>query len=193
MAGWKRRTGRMKKDHDWKAAPGNKIFVADQGAMQFEYPEDWVIAFGESGSIRFFDQEEADADMRLEVSLIYVPPIDWQGLSLTRLIDEAVLSEDPRKLTERGPFQELRRATLEAAWLEAGFTDPGENRKAHSRIGMARGPGAYSLITLDFWPEHAGRAHQVWDGVLNSLKLDGDSRGRLTLDGRHRTRKPGKN
>ena len=52
MAKWKRRTYKMPQDHEWKAAPGNKIFVADRGAMQFEYPKDWILSFGESGSIK---------------------------------------------------------------------------------------------------------------------------------------------
>ena len=193
MARWKRRTERIPENHGWNAAPGNKIFVADRGAMQFEYPEGWVVGPGEDGSIRFFDREEADADMRLEVSLIYVPPSDWQGLPLTRLVDRAALSQDPRGFTEVGPFHELRRATLEAAWLEVSFTDPGENRQAHSRICLARGPGAYSLITLDFWPEDASHARKVWKTVLDTLKLDGGNQGRLTPSGYHRTPKPGRN
>ena len=193
MDNWERRTYRMPENHTWSAAPGNKIFVADRGAMQFEYPKDWVVSPGDSGSIRFFDQEEADADIRLEISLIYVPPIDWSGLSLTRLIDDVALSEDPRGLTERDRFHEMRRATLEAAWLKVSFTDPGENRKAHSHICLARGPAAYSFITMDYWPEDARRARKVWNTVLNTLKLDGSNQGRLTLGGYDRPPKPSKN
>ncbi len=183
----------LSKNHAWKAAPGNKIFVADRGAMQFEYPRDWVISFGESGSIRFFDKEEADADMRLEVSLIYVPPIDWSGLSLSQLVDDTAVSHDHRGLTGHTPYQEMKRANLEAAWLEASFHDPGEDRKAHTRICMARGPGAYALITMEFWPEHAARGRKVWKNVLDSLKLDANSKDRLTLDGHHRPIRPARN
>lgn len=186
MAKWKRRTYKMPQDHEWKAAPGNKIFVADRGAMQFEYPKDWILSFGESGSVRFFDREEADADIRLEVSLIYVPPIDWNGLSLARLLEDVALSDDPRGLTERGRFHEMRRANLEATWLEVGFTDAEEHRKAHSRICLARGPAAYSFITMDFWADAdlAALARKVWNTVLDTLKLDGRNQDRLRLDGR---------
>ena len=184
MAKWKKRTYRMPQDHEWKAAPGNKIFVADRGAMQFEYPGDWIMDFGESGSIKFFDREEVDADIRLEVSLIYVPPIDWNGLSLVRLLEDAALSDDPRDLTERGRFHHMKRATLEATWLEVGFTDAEEHRKAHSRICLARGPAAYTFITMDFWADVAPRARKVWNVVLDTLKLDGSNQDRLTLDGR---------
>ena len=181
---WNKQKQSLPEDHQWTAAPGNKVFVADAGAMQFEVPRKWHISPGESGSIRFFDKKrEEDADMRLEVSLIYALNIDWSGLPLPILIENAALSEDSRGITNRGPYQELRRATLEAAWLEVDFVDLTENRPAHSRICMARGPGAYALMTLDFWPEDGDRARKVWDSALSSLKLDGTNRDRLNIDG----------
>ena len=187
---WNKQKLSIPADHQWTAAPGNKIFVADAGAMQFEIPRKWTISPGENGSIRFFDKKnEVDADIRLEISLIYTPNIDWSGLPLPILIEDAALSGDSRGITGRGPFQELRRATLEASWLEVDFVDPTENRAAHSLIGMARGPGAYALITMDFWTEDVDRAHRVWDSVVGSLKLDGTNRDRLNIDGSHRTAK----
>ena len=181
---WKKQKQQLPEDHQWTAAPGNKVFIADAGAMQFEIPRKWHLSLGESGSIRFFDRKrEDDADIRLEVSLIYAANIDWSGLPLPLIIENAALSDDNRGITNRGPYQELRRSTLEAAWLEVDFMDTTENRSAHSRIGMARGPGAYALITLDFWTEDGDRARSVWDSVMASLKLDGNSRGRLNIDG----------
>ena len=185
---WNKQKHKLTEDHQWTAAPGNKVFIADAGAMQFEIPRKWHLSPGESGSIRFFDKKrEENADIRLEVSLIYAPDIDWSGLPLPILIENAALSDDSRGITNRGPYQELRRATLEAAWLEVDFMDTTENRSAHSRICMARGPGAYALITLDFWTEDGERARRVWDSVLSSLKVDGTNRGRLNLDGSVRT------
>ena len=152
---WKKHKQQLPEDHQWTAAPGNKVFVADAGAMQFEVPRKWHIGSpGENGSVRFFDRKrEKDADIRLEVTLIYAPDIDWSGLPLPLLIERTALSGDSRSITNRGPYQELRRATLEAAWLEVDFMDPTEDRPAHSRIALARGPGAYALITLDFWSD----------------------------------------
>ena len=185
MAKWKRRTYRMPQDHEWKAAPGNKIFVADRGAMQFEYPKDWIMSFGESGSIRFFDREEADADIRLEVSLIYVPPIDWTGLSLARLLEDVALSDDPRNLTERGPIP--RDAARQPGGDVVGGRVHGRGGKSKGSLAYLLGQGpclAYSFITMDFWADDAARARKVWNTVLDTLKLDGRNQDRLTLDGR---------
>lgn len=193
MAKRKKSTRKLPHRHSWKARPGNSIFVADRGAMQFEYPSDWICEPQEGGSIRFFDREEADADIRLEVSLIYVPPIDWSGLSLVQLLEDTVVSQDTRGLTWREPYQEMKRATLEAAWLEVGFTDSEEHRAACSRLCMARGPGAYGFITMEFWTDDADGARGVWDVVLETLKLNGQNRGRLTMSGSTRVLRPGQN
>ena len=101
---------------------------------------------------------------------------------LDGLLQDVALSGSERAYTGQGPFRNVRRPSLEAAWLEVDFIDPEEDRLAHSRICMARGPGIYSFITLDFWPEDAGRAHKVWNGVIDTLKLD--ERRNLSLDGR---------
>ena len=178
---WQQSSYGLPKNHQWKARPGNKIFVADRGKAQFEIPRDWVISPGESGSIRFFDKpDEAEADMRLEISVIHVPPIDWSGLSLAKLLEDSAIEGDTRGLTNRGPFQERKRRDLEAVWLEVDFHDPGEDRLAHSRMCVARGPGVYTFITLDFWPEDAPRAQGVWECVMDTLKLGGET---LNLDG----------
>ena len=171
MAKWQKRAIRLPKNHGWRAKPGNKIFVADRGAVQFEYPGSWIVSPHEGGSIRFFDKEEPDDNIRLEVSVIHVPPIDWSDLLLTDLIEDAALSKDSRGLTNRGPFREAKRRDLELVWLEVDFIDPTEDRKAHSRICLARGPGVYSFITIDFWPEDRRKVNSVWNGVLGTLKL----------------------
>ena len=54
---------------------------------------------------------------------------------------------------------------------------------------MARGPGAYALITMDFWVDDSERARPVWEAAIETLKLDGTSRDRLNIDGSHRPRK----
>ena len=188
---WQERSYGLPANHQWTARPGNKVFVADRGKAIFEVPGDWTISPNPdgSGSIRFFDKpKEADADMRLEFSIIYPPlrypdtglPIDWSGLPLTKLIEDSALGGDTRGTTNRGQFQHSWRDDIEMAWLEVDFHDPGEDRLAHSRISLSRGPGIYAFITLDFWPEDAHRAHKVWDCVMETLKLGGET---LNLDG----------
>ena len=189
---WQQQSYGLPRNHQWKARPGNKVFVADRGKAMFEVPDDWTFSPNPDGggSIRFFDKpKENDADIRLEFSIIYPPrgadrPIDWSGLPLTNLIEQCALAGDTRGITNRGPFQQQWRGDVEIAWLEVDFHDPVENRLAHSRLSLSRGPGVYAFITLDFWPEDAHRAHKVWDCVMETLKLGGET---LNLDGSKQT------
>src|SRR4051812_47263730 len=39
MADWIKEELKLKKNHSWKAPPGYRIFVADQGAVRFNIPQ----------------------------------------------------------------------------------------------------------------------------------------------------------
>ena len=187
---WEKRIIKMPENHGWTAKPGNKVFVANRGAVMFEIPQDWVVKPGESGSIRFFDHEdEDDAKMRLEVSVMQDamflgdeaamrdlrvahsrPAVDWSAMPLTNLLENLVQG-DERGVENRSRVREARRRDLEVVWTQTEFTDPNENRKAYSRHCLARGPRNHSYISLDFWPEHTSLANRVWNDMLGSLKI----------------------
>ena len=81
-----------------QAAPGNKVFVADAGAMQFERLGDWTIKPGEGGSIRFIDRkEEADADRVRPVWDTILDTLKLYGTSRNRLNIDG--SHRPAKLS----------------------------------------------------------------------------------------------
>lgn len=166
---WKKETLRLKKEHLWKARPGYKIFVADQGAVRFNIPRDWIMELG-SDSTKFYDGEPPNDDCRLECSYVRLPPIDWSGLPLSDLIQVAV-NGDRRGLVSTGKLAHLKRENVELAWSEFRFTDPIEYREAVTRICIGRGSNIQTLITLDYWPEDAARLYGVWDEVMRSLQL----------------------
>lgn len=167
---WDRQELRLKKDHGWTALPGHRILILDRGAVRFDIPQRWQLQFGE-GSVKIYDKlPEKDANCRLEVSVMYLPPIDWSGLPLRQLVQDVVIG-DKRDLTDQGPIHQDMRPDLELAWTEVVFTDPIEHREARSRICLARSANIQTLITFDFWPEHAERLGRVWDDVLSTLRL----------------------
>ncbi len=93
---WEKREMRLPKNHGWRTTrPGNKIFVADRGAVAFEYPHDWIISPSESGSIRFFDAPEPDDNIRLEVSVIRMPRVEPSERELS-ILDKRPLSVEFR-------------------------------------------------------------------------------------------------
>jgi hypothetical protein len=171
MVDWIKEEKKLHKDHTWAARPGCKIFVADHGALRFDYPQDWVFLPGEN-SFNFHDRQPPDDDIHLEVSILRLPPVDLSGLPVRNMIP-AALAGDTRDIRSRGEIQEMRNGDLEFAWIESVFMDHqvGQDREAHSRLCLARGGNIQPIITMEFWPEDTVRACEAWDNVLGSLEL----------------------
>jgi hypothetical protein len=171
-AKWTKHVLKLKAHHQWRARPGYKIFVADRGAVRFDFPEGWVVLPGED-SIKFHDKAPPDDDCTLQLSVMRLPPeVDWSGLPLGFLLREST-AKDGRDVFARGEVVEERRHGIELAWLEVRFRDPTQGgREAHSRTCLARGANIQPLITFDFWADDAPRLSPVWDEVLRSLRLN---------------------
>jgi len=72
---WHESTVRLREDHAWSARPGCKVLVMQQGAVRFDYPQEWVV-IPASDSIELYDKQPPDDDCRLAVSFIQLAPID---------------------------------------------------------------------------------------------------------------------
>jgi hypothetical protein len=170
MTEWQKETLRLKDKHGWQAKPGYKIFVVDQGALRFDIPKDWIVDFGTS-SFKFYDRQPPDDNCTLEVSLTRLPPIDWSGLPLSQLILQSTAAEDNCGRIRESDVRNVDRPDMELVWAETTYIDPGQQRKAHSRICLARGSNLQVLITFAFWADDASWVSTVWDELLRSLRL----------------------
>lgn len=172
MPGWQKRTYKLEANHKWKAKPGCQIFVADWGAVRFDFPQGWISVPQEGGSIRLCDKKEPDNDAALEVSVMHLAPIDWTGLSMAYLLRE--MKDGP---AERGPVTwdggivEEQRGDLEIAWKSSRWINPNENREACSFFCLARRRLTQILLTYDYWLDDEQRFAHVWRDVLDSLKV----------------------
>lgn len=173
---WAKETLRLPKNHGWKARPGHKILVLGRGAVRFDYPAHWVALLPEAPdeiSVKLHNRRPPADDWRLEVSYLTLnPAIDFSGLSVSTLLQDAVLKDDSRKPFWRSGVTEVKRTDgVEYAWAEMAFIDPIEQRVACSRACLARGHGVQPLITLDYWEEDAGTVLPAWEEVLRTLQL----------------------
>lgn len=167
---WTKEVYQLPERHGWTAAPGHKILVLDRGAVVLEFPARWMMEPGRS-QVDIRDGATAeDSSCLLAVSCLRLPPADWSGLPLSRLLLEAVEGDDRDRIAN-GPVHETTREGLTLAWTELRVIDPGEHREGRSRMCLARGIAVQCLITFDFWPEDEARLSPVWDGVLGSLRL----------------------
>jgi hypothetical protein len=185
---WRKQVLNLPENHGWTAKPGNKVFVADRGALRFEIPQHWLVEPSRK-SVKFRDAQHPDDTMILEVTVIYAGAyglqIDWSDLPLSELI-KTVTTDEPIDRASRATRRRKRRGApvvgapitikfgdLEMAWVETEFIDPGENRTAHSRIAITRDhrKSIHALLTFSYWPEDAARALSVWNDVLGTLKM----------------------
>lgn len=170
MAKWTKTNARLRKNHGWKAKPGYQIFVADRGAVRFDFPGDWFFVPDTNG-IKLHDKEPPDDQCALQMTLFRLPPgIDWTELPLDRLLAESLAGAD-RSVLSQGPMIGVERPDLELVWTEIRWIDPNEQREARSRHMLARGADVQPFFTLDFWPEDADRLEPVWNELLRSLRL----------------------
>ena len=168
---WEKHIFDLPPQHGWQAKPGYKIFVADRGALRFDFPESWVVVPGDD-SIGFHDRPPPDDDVVLKVSVMRLPPIKggWDQLPLERLVREA-LRNDHRGASGGDEVFTVRRDDLELAWTEMRFIDPVQKRPALSRCCLARARNLQPLITMDFWESDKEKMSAVWEEVLRSLRV----------------------
>lgn len=160
---------RLKDNHTWQAPPGHKIVVIDRGVASFHIPDSWVVTDMKPFTLR--DKPVPDDNAGLQVTTFNLPPgVDWTGLPLAPLLDQAT-KDSNQEVLARTEIVTYPRDDIELVWLEDRFLDPGENREAYSRHAAGRGFDVQILITFSFWVVDAAWCLPVWDEVLRSLQL----------------------
>jgi hypothetical protein len=184
MAKWvERKRLKMKKHNRWQAAPGNKIFVANSGAVRFDYPGTWIVEPGDKGSICFYDRQPPTHHAILQMSVwellgpgMLTPgvpaAVDWTGLPLLELFVHSTSNiADNRELRSEKRIQELMRPGLEGIWQERLMFDFEDKKEVVSRTLMARGANVTTLLSYDFYADEQARFHPIWEDVVGSLVL----------------------
>jgi len=158
----------LSQPHQWKAKPNHRILVLDRGAVRFDYPDDWSVAFEDEGAI-IHDQEPPADKCRIAASCRRVP-VESSTYPLLRLL-ESMIAKDARGVTPSDQILRIHRPPLEVAWTELRFTEPTIGRLACSRVCVARAGCTQAFLTFDFWPEDSDRCFPVWENVLESLEV----------------------
>ena len=167
-----RRTYRLPvhENHTWRAAPGCNIFVADRGAVKFEYPSGWYVK-GDEDSIKLRDRKPPDDDCVLAISYMRLVPLDWSRLPLAQLVEE-VTNRSRRQIEAWDDVVVRRQIDMDIAWRQGRYIDEKHQRRALTRLCLSRRGTVLPLLTMDFWESELDRFAPVWDHVLDSLELD---------------------
>jgi hypothetical protein len=180
---WERREFNLPDNHGWTAKPGNRIFVANQGAVRFEVPNTWTIDMPKgSKSFQFFDGKPPNDDIRLDVRVMYLaasrPDVEWSQLQPWEeppIADwlKKNIADDEREPTRVGNPLTIRVGDTTIVWAEMDFIDPVEKRPAHTRLcyAMKASAALLAIIAMDYWDDHSGRAKAAWSDILGTLKV----------------------
>lgn len=172
MPNWVKQTLKVMDDPGWPVTPGCNVFIANRGAVRFDYPHAWVaVPSTDCDSMQLYDRQPPDDNCRIEISVMELNPrIDWSGLPLRQILPD-ILKDDSRKLYGKAEYVQVKRKDLELVWVEHRFIDPVEKREARSRACLALGSSVMPFITMEYWRNDRGQFVSVWDTVLTSLTL----------------------
>jgi hypothetical protein len=168
MSRWEKRTLKMDSKHTWRATPGHKLCVMNQGALQIEYPEGWIIK-PEGQSLSLHDREPPDDDMVLQVSVLQFPPLKETRPGVKELLLQSIgrghaVAEDDVRVHPRKDVM--------IVWLEYREIDSKEQREAVWKHGVCHTGTIYGILSFGHWPDKEEEATQFWEHLLNTLIMD---------------------
>jgi hypothetical protein len=159
-------------NHVWKAAPGCRILVVDNGGVRCDIPYEWIV-YSPRRHVFVIDRFPPDNRCLLAISCKRVP---WEMMacSLPSILQEWVRGED-RRVIECGETVRFHRWPLEVAWLQLRVIEslPGERfgREKFTRVCVARADSTQALLVFDFHSEDETMLHPVWQTLMGTLAV----------------------
>ena len=170
-----RREVKLADNHGWRGTPGYKICVIGRGDIRFEYPDPWVVVPTEH-SLKIHDKPYPNDNMVLEVSVLRMPPIDWNRAPSL----EFLLSDNLRKqgvLLMPDQIHRMEIPGLNLVWAERDDIDKDNGqpvvwRQAHCTPGGHYvGPGLVGIITFGFWKRIYDEADAQFKHIASTIVM----------------------
>jgi len=152
--------------HYWKARPGHRILIVDNGAVRFDFPRDWTL-YSRPAYACLLDKTAVDYSCAVTVSAKRLP-ISTAPIPLEGYLREIAQTDDLEEASSSDAVR-IFRPPLEAGWVELRFMDPVQRREARKRVCIARAGLTRAVITFDFWPEDELRHFWSWNTILETL------------------------
>jgi hypothetical protein len=172
---WTKKTYKLDAMYGWDCKPGYSVFVADRGAVRFDFPKAWYFDPGDANgmTLKFHDKKPPDDDVVLQVSIFRIPPgMPFHTMPVERILHD--ISKDPEGAEEKpdekiGPLIPDDRLDIDLVWRAIERIEDG--RDARARQCLARGNGMMVLMTLDYWADDAERILPIWEEMTRTLRL----------------------
>jgi len=152
--------------HGWRARPGHRILIVDNGAVRFDFPKEWTL-YSRRNYACLLDGTVPDYSCAVTASARRIP-ISAAVIPLEPYLREIAQTDDLEEAS-CGDVLRIFRPPLEAGWVEWRFTDPVQRCEARKRVCIARAGCTRAVITFDFWPEDELRHFWAWNTILETL------------------------
>jgi hypothetical protein len=155
-------------NHVWKAAPGCRILVVDNGGVRCDIPREWIV-YSPGRHVFLIDRFPPDNRCMVAISCRRISS-EVMAISLFYILEEWIKGED-RQVLERSESFRFHRWPLEAAWLQLRVIDPNIGRERITRICVARADRTQALIVFDFQAEDELSMDGAWNTLLDTLAV----------------------
>jgi hypothetical protein len=155
-------------NHLWKAAPGCRILVIDNGGVRCDIPREWIV-YSPNRHVFVIDRFPPDNRCIAAISCRRVSS-DVMAISLLWILEEWIRGED-RRILDRNEAFRLNRWPMEAAWLQLRVLDPKSRREKITRVCIARADLTQALLVFDFHPEDEPSMDRTWNTIIDTLTV----------------------
>jgi hypothetical protein len=155
-------------NHVWKAAPGCRILVVDNGGLRCDIPREWIV-YSPGRHVFVIDRFPPDHRCLTAISCKRVSS-EVTAIPLLYILQEWVNAED-RRIVACGEPVRFRRWPLEAAWLQLRVIDSKDGREKSTHVCVARADCTQALIVLDFLSEDESIVEGAWRTLMDTLAV----------------------
>lgn len=153
-------------NHVWKATPGCRILIVDNGGLRCDIPYDWIV-YSPRTHVFAIDRFPPDNRCLLAISCRRVSS-EVMALPLRQILEEWVAGEN-RRVEERSEPVYFFRWPLQAAWMQLRVTCAEPSRDKTTRVCVARADRTQALLILDFLTVDESLVEKAWETLMDTL------------------------
>jgi|KBSSwiStaDraftv2_1062776.scaffolds.fasta_scaffold10664_6 hypothetical protein len=155
-------------NHVWKATPGCRILIVDNGGLRCDIPYDWIV-YSPRTHVFAVDRFPPDNRCLMAISCRRVSS-QVMAIPLRQILEEWVTGED-RYVADRKEPVYFVRWPLQAAWIQLELTGGEPARDRITRICVARADRTQALIILDFLSVDEPFVEKAWETLMDTLVI----------------------
>jgi hypothetical protein len=158
----------LPENHAFTALPGHKLLVIDRGAVQFDFPHEWIVE-PTGYSMKLVDKPYPENNLILEVSHLPMPEPEVNMAFMKNQLSQ--MFEDEDEVFDISPITVIQLPHWKGGWKQAGYIDHENHRQAIRRHLVGCANSVFVLFTFCFWLEDTPLRDVNWTNLINTLRI----------------------